>query len=428
MLLLHLSDIHFRHPVCNSDSDPDRPFRTRLIQDARERVKKLGPVDAILVGGDIAFAGKPEEYQAALKWLFELADACGCDHSRIYVIPGNHDVDQDVIKKDVSVQNAQRAIISASNKERELLRQLQHVETGPALLRPIGAYNDFAGRFSAAIFAPERVFWKADLPLADGVMLRIHGLNSTILSGSHTPEGRNDVERDLYVEPRQTALDPVDNVVNLVMCHHPPDWLTDADRFSDDVKGRASVHLFGHKHRQRIDRDPNYVTFSAGAVNPDRQERGWSPGYNIVRLALGTDAAGAPKLTVEAHLLEWQMSPEGFRPILDHGKDVHLWDVRLRNIHPRPPAPVAAPAAPVADPPPGGMEAVMSEDRARSIVLRFWNLDMSDRREISRKLKLTEPAEAGLPPSERFGRALLRAGQLNLLDELDREIAKKEKG
>jgi 3',5'-cyclic AMP phosphodiesterase CpdA len=88
MLILHLSDIHFRHPICNTDRDPDRPFRTRLMQDARARVKTLGSVDAILVGGDIAFAGKPEEYGAALEWLYELADACECDRTRIFVIPG----------------------------------------------------------------------------------------------------------------------------------------------------------------------------------------------------------------------------------------------------------------------------------------------------------------------------------------------------
>ena len=38
MLILHLSDIHFCYPACVSDSDPDEPFRTRLLQDARERV------------------------------------------------------------------------------------------------------------------------------------------------------------------------------------------------------------------------------------------------------------------------------------------------------------------------------------------------------------------------------------------------------
>jgi calcineurin-like phosphoesterase family protein len=427
MLILHLSDIHFKHPICNTDRDPDRPFRTRLVQDVRERVKSLGTIGAILVGGDIAFAGKPEEYEAALTWLYELADACGCDRTRIFVIPGNHDVDREVIRKDMSVQNAQRAIVNADDKEWQLQRQLQHAETGPALLRPITAYNEFASRFSGAIFAPERMYWKSDLPLADGVTLRIYGLNSTILSGWRTPEGKNDVEKDLYVEPQQTVLDPVDNVINLVMCHHPPDWLIDGDRVTDDVTGRASIHLFGHKHRQRIVRDPKYATFFAGAVNPERQAKDWRPGYNIIGLSLGKNKAGQPQLEVAAHLLEWQISPEGFKPIKDDDCDIHHADLRLRNINSTPTAAVVAPATAVAANPSVGMEAVMSDDRARSIVLRFWNLDMSDRREISRKLKLIEADEIRLPPAERFGRALLRAGQRHQLDELDHEIAKREK-
>jgi hypothetical protein len=51
MLLLNISDIHFRHPFCNTQMDPDRPYRTMLIQDARSLTDRLGPVDAILVGG-----------------------------------------------------------------------------------------------------------------------------------------------------------------------------------------------------------------------------------------------------------------------------------------------------------------------------------------------------------------------------------------
>ena len=97
IVIVHLSDIHFRHPICATNRDPDKPFRTRLIQDARQRVQAIGHVDAILVGGDIAFAGKPEEYAVALSWLYELADACGCRHTRIYVVPGNHDIDRDII-------------------------------------------------------------------------------------------------------------------------------------------------------------------------------------------------------------------------------------------------------------------------------------------------------------------------------------------
>lgn len=68
----------------------------------------------------------------------------------------------------------------------------------------------------------------------------------------------------------------------------------------------------------------------------------------------------------------------------------------------------------------------MGEERARNIVLRFWDLTMSDRREISQKLNLLEPEEMSLPQAERYGRALLRAGKRNLLDELAGEIEKRE--
>src|SRR5262249_18035579 len=146
--------------------------------------------------------------------LYELADACRCKRERIYVIPGNHDVDRDIILGSLSVQNAQQAIVHASNKESELLRQLNHEDTGPALLKPLAAYNDFPSRFSGAVFAPDRLFWKADLFLVPGVALRIYGLTSTILSGAGAPKEKNDEPGDLYIGPHQMVIDPADNVVN----------------------------------------------------------------------------------------------------------------------------------------------------------------------------------------------------------------------
>ena len=375
MLILHLSDIHFRHPICNTDRDPDRPFRTRLIQDARERVKTLGSVDAILVGGDIAFAGKPEEYEAALKWMYDLADACGCDWTRIFVIPGNHDVDRDVIRKDLSVQNAQRAVVnakSADDKEWQLQRQLQHAETGPALLRPIGAYNEFASRFSGAIFAPERMFWKSDLPLGEGVTLRVYGLNSTILSGWRTPEGENDVEKNCTSSRSRPLWTRLTTFVNLVMCHHPPDWLIDGDRVADDVNGRAPSisSAISIASASCATRSTSLFTPAPSTRNVRRRIGGQDTTSSASRSAKTKPASRSSGIA--AHLLEWQTSSEGFKPIKDDDCDIHHADVRLRNVNPRPRAAVAAPATPAANPPTGGMEALMSEDRARSIVLRFW--------------------------------------------------------
>jgi 3',5'-cyclic AMP phosphodiesterase CpdA len=119
MLLLNISDIHFRHPICNSAMDPDRPYRTRLVQDVRDRTATWGNVDAILVGGDIAFAGAAEEYEAAYQWLKELAEACACPLEWIFVIPGNHDVDRRVIQNNLSCRNSLHAVATANASDRE---------------------------------------------------------------------------------------------------------------------------------------------------------------------------------------------------------------------------------------------------------------------------------------------------------------------
>ncbi|WP_209087021.1 metallophosphoesterase family protein [Agrobacterium tumefaciens] len=59
------------------------------------RVKTGGPVDAILISGDIAFAADDEECAFALKWIRErLCPVYGCKFEDVMVIPGNHDVDR----------------------------------------------------------------------------------------------------------------------------------------------------------------------------------------------------------------------------------------------------------------------------------------------------------------------------------------------
>ena len=140
MLILHLSDIHFREPECTTpELDENRHVRTRLMQDARRRCKALGGLDAILVGGDIAFKGHPAEYEAAHAWLVDLADQCGCPVERIYVIPGNHDIDRGAIARSQATQNTHRAIREAASHSRKnvLLAQLRDADAGRALFTPL---------------------------------------------------------------------------------------------------------------------------------------------------------------------------------------------------------------------------------------------------------------------------------------------------
>ena len=66
--IVHVSDIHFSNGQWDEDSDQ----RRELIEDLQTLVVEGGPIDAVLVGGDIAFSGKGEQYAIAHQWLADL--------------------------------------------------------------------------------------------------------------------------------------------------------------------------------------------------------------------------------------------------------------------------------------------------------------------------------------------------------------------
>ena len=258
--------------------------------------------------------------------------------------------------------------------------------------------------------------------------LRVYGLTSVFLSGAG---GRDDTRDGLYLSPLQTVFDPVDDVVNLVMSHHPPDWFMDQDDVDEKICNRSAIHLFGHKHRQRIHKDGNYIRFSAGALNPDRNERAWQPAYNLIDVHLTGDGSSRA-LEIEAHLLQWQDNPERYRPVLTvQGEEVFrhriLIPCRARAAAELVTAQPTATSEPEHAEPRTDVEAAMSDESTRNLVFRFWKLTISQRREVALGLGLIDRAELALPEPERYGRALLRAGQRGLLDQVAREIAQREK-
>lgn len=431
MRILHLSDIHFRAPQClDLDTDQDRPYRTRLERHLVTRVAALGPIDAIMIGGDIAFQADPREYVVARQWLVDLAEMCGCDKDSIWVVPGNHDVNRKSCE-DAPTMNVHAMIATAGDESREwmLKKQLAHNDTGQALFHGHVAYNDFARNMNCQVY-PGHLYWKQERDLGPGVKIRIHGLTSTLLSGRN---GKKDVRGELYLSGFQTTLDPAPNVVNLVICHHPPDWLLDGDDVDDMLNARAMFQVFGHKHRQRILEGKTNVRWSAGSVNPSRSEKAFEPGYNIIELEVAGTGAGR-RIDVRSHLYTFQSNPEAFHPIRTTDGD----DVFRHSI----PFPAEAERVAAAESAVVVAEAVVTEQavvtvstdaeasmgdrRTRHLVDRFWDLDASDRREIALELGLITRDEVQLPEAQRYGVALIRASERNLLDRLEQLVGERE--
>ena len=185
MLILHLSDIHFRKSEIGTAQDSNFHLRNELIRDVEQQCEYLGPPDVIIVSGDVAFAGDPEEFEFAAAWLTELCLRCGGSMASIFVVPGNHDVVRHQADS-LMVQLVHRAIKnSGDNTSQEIARHLSDPEAQLLLYQSLANYNQFALQFFCDLMPPDRTRVRRDLILNDGSVLRLWGLNSAFVSSSH---------------------------------------------------------------------------------------------------------------------------------------------------------------------------------------------------------------------------------------------------
>src|SRR5437879_5677480 len=78
--------------------DEDEDQRRELVRDVRHLLNDGQRVDGILVGGDIAFSATLDQYETARTWLGEMCSVAEVGSSKVWVVPGNHDISRDVIK------------------------------------------------------------------------------------------------------------------------------------------------------------------------------------------------------------------------------------------------------------------------------------------------------------------------------------------
>lgn len=426
--LLHLSDIHFGMYGAGWDGNDDQ--RKQLVVDVRARVKESGPIDAVLVGGDIAFSGQPGQYEAAAEWLQQVCAAAQCDPAaNVWVVPGNHDVDWTKIG---SVGEAYRSAIRAC----ELVKidtQMSGYLSGPgaaaeAVFEPFAAYNQFALERGCGI-TPDKPFWHESIHTLDDLSVKIRGVNSALVS-----DKSDDVAPDtqqLVLWKRQVEFPTEDDAFQIVMCHHPPNWIRDWDNLAGYFT-RVHLVLFGHTHTHAADHDTDHGTVRvyAGAVGPDKDSpTGYGPGYNIVELARSD---GRVTVTVEhrvwrSTVTRFGPSPTGLHVFPIEFSEAQVTDGEQSAGKPEPETPEPGlPSSPLAEEHKGHAAPAEGQGRSgielRRIGLAYFRLAPTDRDEIARKLGVFVETEADLPEAEKYTRVLLRVREQQLIDELEKEV------
>ena len=328
LILVHLSDIHFRDDdggVTGRNND----LRNELERDLRRQLRKVGRYDAVVVTGDIAFSGSPEEFGIASDWLQHLCEEIGCPEENVMPTPGNHDVDRSVINASEEIQglhNDLRACTPADVTDQ--LKAIVDRGDGQRLLTPLEAYNAFASQFGCHVNATQH-FWERDFFLSDGTCVRVRGLNTACIS-DELDDARDD-RRRLVLGCLQAELKRQDGVEYATLAHHPPDWLRDRDEVERFLNTRSRLQLYGHKHDQVIETVGDGVRVVSGAAHPSRREPNWEPRYNIIALSMTTHRDRS--LSIEIRPRRWSRQRTTFvgDPTED---DRFVWEYTFRVTEP----------------------------------------------------------------------------------------------
>lgn len=306
-IFVHVSDIHFgqeRGGVVVVHDD----VKLRVIEDAARFVKSLPGERAhgVLVTGDIAYAGKPAEYQAAGEWLDKLAAAIGCEKTDVEVVPGNHDIDQSEIsmsaefllsKVDEEGEPALDSIIASDNDREVFYHRFK-------------AYQPFAEGYDCPLDKSGSLVQSRLLQLAPGRAVRFWGLNSAVICSK-----RRDEEGKLLLGARQRVLPRREGEELVVLAHHPLHWLKDSEDAKRYIRNRARVFISGHEHKPRVLVDTvrpgcDLMMMASGAMVPPTANGEYNYSYNVIEFAWDIDSDA---LAVTVHPRAWYDDDKDFR-------------------------------------------------------------------------------------------------------------------
>jgi predicted phosphodiesterase len=272
--------------------DPDLDLRNEIVLDiCFEYPKYISNATGILICGDIAFSGQSKEYHIAKEFIVDILTKLDLKETDVYCVPGNHDVDQSIPKKEPMVYQLQKMLEEQEdqNKFDKYIADVFHSEISrKALYFPIDCYNlEFAAQYSCDL-TMDTPYWEKTFCLSDRIMLSLWGINSTIISNSDDHKEK-DVKRKMRLSRNQIPRRK-DNTIYMTLCHHPPECWNDIDNILINlINKRARIQLYGHKHLQTIETNENTIIVGSGATHPSRTEPEWIPRYNWITIDLIND-------------------------------------------------------------------------------------------------------------------------------------------
>ncbi|MBI4965596.1 MAG: tetratricopeptide repeat protein [Desulfomonile tiedjei] len=318
---LHLSDFH----VGKDDYGQRRLFKY-ILENVQAKVEAGEAPHLVFITGDIADKGLPDQYRLfEEEFLQPLRESLPADcASRIFIVPGNHDVDR-----------TKAEAVATHGTLSRVPRFLDPTQEGLSKRKVIfERFEAFANWHRGKLddhwlFGPEGAFWATHERA--GCRIGILGLNTAWLSF-------NDNDRHQLSAGKSIIEDGLEKIkechMRIVLGHHPIDWFLD-----DEVEsvralfGRQGVlYLHGHLHKNQSRPDSGaenpFRIIQSGAAFQEREKERWVNRFLWCGLDLEHGRIVAEPLKWSKDCQEWAIDSDAFPEKLRvAGQD--LWGIPL---------------------------------------------------------------------------------------------------
>ena len=304
------------------DDYAQKKILSRILRAISQNITSNEKPDFVFLTGDIGNTGKIEEFKKFDdEFLTPLLSLLGTDfNSRIFLVPGNHDLDR---KK------------SKGSRRYDILDEIPHffdptangLEERKHLLERFHNFDNYNwGLEQDGWISSERGYFSKRFSFPT-MQVGILCLNTAWFCGQSEEQARLNVGMDM-VEDGLVSLEGCDQI--FVLGHHPIDWLTPqvARQFIARLSKVNAIYFHGHLHKSQSSSQSlglgNLRSFQSGCAFDARSDEKWIP-----RLLLGSFDAARSLVVIQpkkwnSHFEEWVLDTDAFPGSLKEGDFWHF--------------------------------------------------------------------------------------------------------
>jgi len=309
--ILHLSDIHFGQEIHGERVRHD-DVRDQLVTDLSGLLDDKKHLDLILINGDVGYSGKEYEYDEAVSWIERLITVGRCDVTRVFTIPGNHDIDINLISESAKLVHSELRKATPGKIQSALHKYAGEPEDRNAIFPKLSNYISFAHGYNSEFEKSDVPRWiKQNYYIKPGYCLRLIGMCSVQVSDLEDCQGKMVLGEKQYIFPEDHS------VVTMTMIHHPLSWFKDKATASTYLDKRSAIVLTGHEHLADLKKiiqlnGLEKIEISAGAITDTESDGPFQFAYNLLEMDVLEEPEVLVSMTVWPRV--WGVSSPCFGP------------------------------------------------------------------------------------------------------------------